>query len=266
MTPPDLSYWTLALAALLVLANAGLSLLLQLGIARQLMIAAVRMCAQLALIGLVLTELFARVSLGWTALAALLMLAVAGYEIRSRQERKLRGWWSYGLGATTMMLATVLVTLLALTVLLQPQPWYHPRYALPLLGMILGNAMTGVSLGLNALSNGAVRDKQAIEAQLALGASRWLALRPLTRQALRTGFMPIINSMAATGLVALPGMMTGQILAGADPAEAVKYQLLIMFLIAGATGSGVLLAVLGGVWRLTDERHRLRLDRLRRSE
>jgi putative ABC transport system permease protein len=57
-------------------------------------------------------------------------------------------------------------------------------------------------------------------------------------------------------------MMTGQILAGVDPAEAVKYQLLVMFLIAGATGSGVLLSVYGALWRLTDERHRLRLDRL----
>lgn len=262
MTTPELSYFTLLLAATLVLLNAGLSILLQLGIAKQLLIAAGRMCVQLALIGLVLTELFARVSLSWTALAAAVMLAVAGYEIRARQERQLRGLWSYGLGTSSMLLATVLVTLLALTVLLQPQPWYHPRFALPLLGMILGNAMTGVSLGLNALTTGAAKDKLAIEAQLALGATRWQALQPLSRQALRNGFMPIINSMAATGLVALPGMMTGQILAGADPIEATQYQLLIMFLIAGATGTGVLLAVLGGVWRLTDERHRLRLDRL----
>ena len=74
--------------------------------------------------------------------------------------------------------------------------------------------------------------------------------------------MPIVNSMAATGLVALPGMMTGQILAGADPTEAVKYQMLIMFLIAGGTCLGSVAAVLGGVLRLTDGRHRLRLDRL----
>ena len=74
--------------------------------------------------------------------------------------------------------------------------------------------------------------------------------------------MPIINSMAATGIVSLPGMMTGQILSGVDPTEAVKYQLLVMFLIGGATGLGVLLATFGSVWRLTDERHRLRLERL----
>jgi putative ABC transport system permease protein len=74
--------------------------------------------------------------------------------------------------------------------------------------------------------------------------------------------MPMINAMAAAGVVSLPGMMTGQILAGIPPAEAVRYQLLIMFLISGATGLGLSMAVLGGAWRLTDHRHRLRLDRL----
>ena len=73
---------------------------------------------------------------------------------------------------------------------------------------------------------------------------------------------PIINAMTATGVISLPGMMTGQILSGVDPGEAVKYQLLIIFLIAGSTGLGVVLSIAGGVWRLTDERHRLRLDRL----
>ena len=73
--------------------------------------------------------------------------------------------------------------------------------------------------------------------------------------------MPTINSMSATGLVSLPGMMTGQILSGVPPAEAVKYQILVMFLIAGGT-FGAVAAVLGGVYRLTDGRHRLRLDRL----
>ena len=85
---------------------------------------------------------------------------------------------------------------------------------------------------------------------------------PVTRQALTTALMPIINSLAATGLVSLPGMMTGQILAGVEPIQAVKYQLLVMFLIAGGTALGAVTAVFGGVYRLTDTRDRLRLDRL----
>ena len=95
-----------------------------------------------------------------------------------------------------------------------------------------------------------------------LGATRQAAAAPVTREALRSALMPVINSMAATGVVSLPGMMTGQILGGVPPVEAVKYQILVMFLIAGGTGLGAVTAVLGGLYRLTDGRHRLRLDRL----
>src|ERR1700752_953393 len=93
-----------------------------------------------------------------------------------------------------------------------------------------------------------------------IGRTRHQALLPIIRDSLRSGFMPIMNAMAAIGLVSLPGMMTGQILAGVEPIDAVKYQLLIMFLIAGAAGLGTLAAVMGGARLLTDHRHRLRLD------
>jgi putative ABC transport system permease protein len=128
--------------------------------------------------------------------------------------------------------------------------------------MILGNCMTGIALGLNTLTTSLMLRRASVEAQLMLGATRWEAAAPVTREALRTALMPTINSMSATGLVSLPGMMTGQILSGIPPVEAVKYQILVMFLIAGGTGFGAVAAILGGVYRLTDARHRLRLDRL----
>ncbi len=166
------------------------------------------------------------------------------------------------MGAGCTLLAAGTVTTFSLLSQLRPEPWYHPRYALPLLGMILGNTMTGVSLGLDVLVNGVVRERAAVESCLALGGTRYQALLPVIRDALRSGFMPTINGMAAIGLVSLPGMMTGQILAGVEPVDAVKYQLLIMFLIAGGTGLGTLAAVIGGGRLLTDHRHRLRLDRI----
>ena len=258
--PIDLT--DLAIAGSLVLLNGGLSLVLQLRLERQLLIATLRMIVQLLLVGLVLTKLFALVSPLWTSLAALAMILFAGREIMARQERRLTGLWSYGLGTTCMLIAATLITIFALTTQVRPDPWYHPRYGLPLLGMILGNTMTGISLGLHTLTTGLVRERDAIEAQLSLGATRYEALLPATRAAMRSALMPIVNSMAATGLVALPGMMTGQILAGIEPVEAVRYQILIMFLIAGGTGLGSLAAVMGGAHRLTDRRHRLRLDRL----
>ncbi|MGR3717354.1 MAG: ABC transporter permease [Thermohalobaculum sp.] len=257
-----LSYWDVALAAAFLILNAGLSLWLQLGLARQMLVAGLRMVVQLLAIGLVLKAVFAVGSPLVTLALASVMVVFAGREIWARQERRMRGPWGPGLGAGAMTLAAGVVIIFALTQQIGADPWWSPRFALPLFGMILGNTMTGVSLGLDTLSTSLWRESAAVEARLLLGATRWDATRPFARRAMRSGMTPIINSMAATGVISLPGMMTGQILSGVDPAEAVKYQLLIIFLIAGATGLGVVLSIAGGIWRLTDERHRLRLDRL----
>ena len=256
----------LALAAMLLLINGALSVALQLRLERPLIVAAVRMVVQLALVALILRALFDTVSPWLTAGVALVMVAFAGREILARQERRFTGWWSYGLGAGCMTAAAAAVTVFALATQIQPEPWYHPRFAIPLLGMVLGNAMTGVALGLDTLTAAAFADVRAIEARIALGHTRAQALRGVARRALRSALMPTINAMAAAGIVALPGMMTGQILAGVEPIEATKYQILIMFLIAGGTGLGALTAVVGGVYRITDDRHRLRLDRLREAK
>ncbi|MEO1610334.1 MAG: ABC transporter permease [Pseudomonadota bacterium] len=258
----SLSYIDLLLASLFLLLNASLSILLNLGLERQLLIAALRMFVQLLMVGLILKTVFALASPWLTALVAAVMVGFAGHEIQARQERRLTGQWSHSLGLGAMLIAGMTVTVFTLTVQINPTPWWSPQYALPLFGMILGNTMTGISLGLDTLHTALHRERAAIEARLLLGSTRWDAVLPVSRRALRNGFTPIINAMAATGIISLPGMMTGQILAGVDPQEAVNYQLLIMLAIGGATGIGVLGAVFASVWRLTDECHRLRLDRL----
>ncbi len=257
-----LGYGDIALAAILLCINAGLSVALNLGLARQIMIAAARMIVQLTIIGLVLKALFTVNSPWLVLLVVTVMVSFAGYEIFARQTHHFRGMWSWSLGALSMALAAIIVTVLALGTAVRPEPWYHPQYVIPLLGMVLGNTMTGVSLGLERLLSSALQNRPAIEARLLTGASINLALKGCVREAMRAGMIPTINAMAATGLVALPGMMTGQILAGVDPVDAVKYQLLIMFLIAGGTGFGLTAAVLGGARLLSDDRQRLRLDRL----
>ena len=257
-----LGYGDIALAALLLTVNAGLSLALGLGMARRLVLAAARMVVQLTLVGLVLKALFLAASPLLTATAAVVMLAFAGREVVARQGRRFTGWWTYGLGAASMTVSSIIVTVLALVTQIGPDPWYDPRYAIPLLGMILGNTMTGVSLGLERLIATVARERTAIEARLALGHDARTAMGGAVREAVGGGLIPTINSMAAAGIVLLPGMMTGQILAGIDPVEAVKYQILVMFLIAGGTGLGLIGAVLGAARRLTDGRQRLRLDRL----
>ena len=261
----SLSAWDIGLASAFLLLNAALSLWLRLKLERQLLVSAVRMVVQLLMVGLVLKAVFAVQSAWVTLLVAAVMVGFAGREIVARQERRLTGLWGVTLGGGAMMAAGTFVVVFALTTQIRPDPWWAPQFALPLFGMILGNTMTGVSLGLDTLHTTLVREKLAIEAQLLLGRPAFTAMRPVVRRALRSGFTPIINAMAATGVVSLPGMMTGQILSGVDPQEAVKYQLLIMFLIGGATGLGVLGAVMASARRLTDRRQRLRLDRLAKT-
>lgn len=257
------------LTALDLLAAAGLVLLLaaaawreRLGVSRSLAWLAVRSGGQLLLLGLVLRLLFAVESGWWVAAAAAVMLAVAAREVRRRQPRPLRGRWGYLVGAGAMFVSSFTVTLFALALLLGPSPWWEPRLAVPLLGMVLGNTMNGIALSVERLTESLVRDREVIEQRLLLGETREEAASDLRREAARAGLIPILNAMAAAGIVSLPGMMTGQILAGAAPLDAVRYQILILFLIAAGTGFGVLLAVRVVARRLFDDRHRLRLDRL----
>lgn len=258
----DLAWWKLGLAALLVLALAGVSLWARLGVTRSLLIASARTGIQLALIGLVLEALFASARLYWIALLATVMLLVAGREVMARQQRRLRGIWAFGIGTGAMFVSSFAVTILALTVIIGPSPWYAPQYAIPLLGMMLGNTMTGVALSLDRLNEAVWHQRAVIENRLMLGQTWREAVEDIRKDAMRGGMMPSINAMAAAGIVSLPGMMTGQILAGSPPAVAVKYQILVMLIITVGTGFGALMAVSWGSRRLFDERERLRLDRL----
>lgn len=252
----------LALAAILLLAIAGLSTWLALGAARSLLVAAARMTLQLILVGLVLRHVFANENVWLTALIIILMLAAATREVIARQRHGWRGTWGWSIGGTVIGTATLSVTLIALHTALRPDPWYAPQHVIPLVGIILGSVMNSASLALNALLDAVKRERAAVEARLALGAARSQAFRSLVQRAVLSGVMPNINQMSAAGIITLPGIMTGQILAGMPPLDAARYQILLMFLLA----SGGLLAAMGvtrlAIWRLSDNRDRLRLDRM----
>jgi UDP-glucose/iron transport system permease protein len=260
MSAIDLSALDLALAALLLLINGAISLTFGLRLEARVALAAVRMTVQLAAIAFILKFVFAQTSPLWTLVVALAMVLVAGYELMRRQGRRFSGWWAYGLGNATLLLVGGLATLYAAAGLIGPQPWYGPRYVLPILAMVLAATLTSVSLALQTLTEGAEQEREAIEARIALGATRFGAFSPLVRRALGAAITPLLNTMSLAGMVTLPGLMTGQILAGADPVEAAKYQIVIMLVLSGASGLGALIAAFGGVLLLTDSRHRLRLD------
>ncbi len=251
----------LALSALLILVNVGLSALLRLGLGRALLVAAGRMVVQLLLVGTVLEWLFRQHDPVRILLLGLVMAAIAGVSAVGRTRRRFAGiYWN---SLVSVLASSATVTGIALAGIIRPEPWFTPQYLIPLLGMVLGNTLNGITLGLDRLMEGLSSRRDQVDTWLALGASRWEACREPIREAIRVGMIPTINSMLVMGLVSLPGMMTGQILQGGSPAGAVRYQIVILFMIAAGTALGVVGVVLLGYLRLTSHDHQLRLDRMR---
>jgi putative ABC transport system permease protein len=131
--------------------------------------------------------------------------------------------------------------------------------------MLLGNALNGISLGLDRFGEDLDGKRDLVDMLLALGATRWEAARAPIQQAVRTGMVPIINAMMIVGIVSLPGMMTGQILSGVSPVQASLYQIFIMFLIAATASLGTVSVVLLGYRRLFSPDHQFLHRKLTRK-
>jgi len=251
----------LAISGALVLLAGVVSLALRLGITGRLTVAALRTVVQLSLLGLVLEWVFALDE--WLVVVAVLasMVVNAGIAAVRRTDRRFPGVWRTSLISVTV--SGVLVTFVVAELVVGVHPWYLPRYLIPLMGMVLGNALTGMSLCLDRIMADLDRRRAEVEAWLSLGATAWEATRPIVAEAVRTGMIPILNSMTVAGIVSLPGMMTGQILAGAPPMEAVKYQIVVMFMIAAAASLGSLLSALLAFRHLVTGDHQLAVHRIR---
>jgi putative ABC transport system permease protein len=148
------------------------------------------------------------------------------------------------------------------SLVLPPGSWRNAELILPFAGLLLGNSISGISLGLIHWTRSLSEQREAIETRLAHGANRWEAAQPVFREAVRTAMTPILNSMTVAGVVSLPGMMTGQLISGTDPRLAVQYQIVALFLISASTLVGILLALGMGYGTLFNQYHQLRLQRL----
>src|SRR3954453_7272466 len=229
----DLSVIQLAIASVLIVLKVAISIAMRLGIARRLFFAAARMVVQLFLVGFILRSVFASKQWSLVVLVMLTMSLVAGAAAVQRSNRRYPGVWLNSIAS--IFFSSWATVAMALFVILRIHPWYTPQYAIPFMGMILGNSISGVSLALDRLGEELTTHRNQVETLLALGASRWEAARLPLRSAVSTGMIPTINVMAVAGIVTLPGTMTGQLLAGIDPVTAAKYQIVIMFLLASAT-------------------------------
>jgi putative ABC transport system permease protein len=258
-----LGYLDLSIAWFLLVGVTLLSILMQLDVAKKVLIAALRMVLQLLLVGQILKSVFLLQSTWALAGVILVMTCFAAREIIVRQDYHFLKRSTNLVGPVALAISTLVITFIALRLIIGITPWYRPQYLIPIMGMALGNTMNGIAIALHRFLGQVDQKRGEIMERLALGETPALALLDIRRESINAGIIPMINMMSVAGIVALPGMMTGQILSGTSPVEAVKYQIMIILLVATSIGFGTMMVIHFTSKALFDQRERLCWERLK---
>jgi len=254
----DISIISLVTAYIFVLVLLFIVKKENIGHKNQIILASFRMTIQLVLVGYVLTYVFENPNPYITILILLVMETFAIFNIYSRVEKKLSRDLKVIIGLS-MFGGTVISILFFLFIVINIEPWFMPQYFIPISGMLIGNSMTGISLGAQGLITGVNDNKKMIENALMLGATPSDATKEIQNRSFYNAVLPTINSMIGMGIVFLPGMMTGQILAGAAPLTAIKYQIAIMMGILGSVTLTVYLMVKWGMKSFFNDRAQIKV-------
>jgi len=217
------------------------SVVFRLGLEKDLAWGTIRTFAQLFIMGYALSYIFKLNNVIVILLLFAFMIFWAAHAIRSRVEEKKVAFFIPTF--ISMIISYMLVTFMVTAVVVQVKPWYTPQYFIPLGGMIISNAMNAVTIALERFFSDLRKQRAEIELALCLGATYQEATHNILRDVIKAGMIPSINALMTVGLVSLPGMMTGQILAGSDPHIAIKYQIIVMLMIVASTAIGSILIV-----------------------
>lgn len=238
----NLNIWQLVAAYVFVIILLLIVRMRGIAMEKQILLSTVRMTVQLVLVGYLLVYLFDNINPFFTIGVVIVMEVFAVYNIFKRAKYRLSKRLKRAV-AISMTIGTLSCLFYFLLVVLRVNPWYNPRYFIPIAGMIIGNSMTGVSVGVNQLVDGMQTKKHLVESALMLGASPKIAAKDIVNSAFDSAILPTINSMLGMGIVFLPGMMTGQILSGTSPLTAIEYQIAIMLSILGSVALTVVIFV-----------------------
>jgi UDP-glucose/iron transport system permease protein len=250
----DIGLGGLALSGILVAVALVLSLIRRLGVERDLLIAAARALVQLLIVGVALRIVVDDTDpLIWTWVWVVVMCLVASWTVRRRAPEVPHVM----ILALVSFAATAVVSLGVLFGLRVFEP--TGRAIVPMAGVMVGNSMTATIVVARRIVAETRDHRELIEARLALGLSSRDAFAPHLREALRTALVPQIESTKTVGLIALPGAMTGLILAGVDPTEAVRVQVAVMYLVLGSVATTASVMAIGVTRGLFTSDHRLAL-------
>lgn len=221
----ELQLWQFSLVYLLLLVVLAVMKLCRIDRTKLLVVASLRMSLQLALAGLVLTYIFKNPHPAYTLLYLAGMTGFAIYRVLS-QNKGLNRRFQFIIALSITFSGLVVVVFFICVVV--GESLFDPQYVIPIAGMLMGNTMTGATLGVKTFRESLNTQRARIDALLNIGAAPGKVLMPFVRQALETALLPTLNSMVGMGIVSLPGMMTGQILSGTLPTTAILYQIAIM--------------------------------------
>jgi putative ABC transport system permease protein len=238
----DISLPQLLFALVFIVIAQATSLFWHLGLNRDIAVGALRTVSQLFLMGYALTFVFGAGSLSLTIAIFLVMVVSAVFIVKGRvREREV----AYLVPTFLTMMCCYFVTALFVSrAVVGVTPWWEPRYFIPTAGMVIGNSMSAMAISIERLFAQLRQQREAIEMKLCLGADYREASEEIFRSAVKAGMIPSINAMMGVGLVFLPGMMSGQILAGADPLIAIRYQIVVMFMLVGSTAMSSIIVML----------------------
>ncbi|XP_004493920.1 protein ALUMINUM SENSITIVE 3 [Cicer arietinum] len=215
-------------ATAVVFLAVGLSFSQKLGLEVEMIVSILRAFLQLSIIGFVLQFIFNQDNSGWILLAYLFMVSIAGYTAGQRAKQVPRGKYVAGASILTGTAITMFV-LVALSVF----P-FTPRYIIPVAGMMVGNSMTVTGVTMKRLRDDIKAQINLVETALALGATPRQATHQQVKRALVIALSPVVDNTKTVGLISLPGAMTGLIMGGASPLEAIQLQIVVMNMMIGA--------------------------------
>lgn len=234
-----MSYTALGFTLTFIAITVLISMKQKLGLEKDILVGAVRSSIQLFAVGYVLQFVFRTNHPAFILCIFTIMIGVAAWNAGQRGKGLKGILWR--IAFTIACTEAVTMGLLIGLRIIEP----IPQYLIPLSGMTIGNAMVVCGLFLNQMNREADASHGEIETLLALGATPRQAIQEALKRSVKSSMIPTIDGMKTVGLVQLPGMMTGMIVAGADPVEAVRYQILIMF--AFASSAAITAMILGAL-------------------
>ncbi|KAK4515393.1 Glyco_hydro_35 domain-containing protein [Mucor velutinosus] len=258
---PDLTWWNVGEASTAVLIAAIVSLCLGTKLELSLIISGMRCVVQLSLMGFILDDVLKTQHMSVVMAMSVVFVLLGSYEtVFNRTKKTFKGMFPVMFGI--LLISNLFITYIGTAFVLKADPFWDPPTFVPVIGMLLGNSMSSVAMATERCLDQFSTHAPMLETRLSFGASRYEASLPLAVEAIRLALLPVITQLSVMGMINIPGMMTGQIMAGTPMMEAVIYQQCIMFMIAASSGFGVVMSVAACMSILIDKDQNMRHDRI----